>query len=74
MPFIWGKFFLFAHTDLQVMYAPKLAQSQSLGLQAKDRGYLLAFGLRQNDQLPEDRLSVRRMLCFILRRERVTFV
>jgi hypothetical protein len=30
-----------AHTDLQVINAPKLALSQSLGLQAKDWGYPL---------------------------------
>ena len=33
------------HLDLQVINAPKLAQPQSLGLQAKDRG-ILACGRR----------------------------
>ena len=35
-----------AHTDLQVINAPRLALSQSLGLQAKDWGYPLREGER----------------------------
>ena len=35
-----------AHTDLQVINAPRLALSQSLGLQAKDWGYPLGEGKR----------------------------
>ncbi|ANH98937.1 hypothetical protein A8L59_16445 [Pseudomonas koreensis] len=35
-----------AHTDLQVISAPRLALSQSLGLHAKDWGYPLREGKR----------------------------
>jgi hypothetical protein len=35
-----------AHTDLQVINAPRLALSQSLGLQANDWGYPLREGKR----------------------------
>ena len=35
-----------AHTDLQVINAPRLALSQSLDLQAKDWGYPLGEGKR----------------------------
>ena len=39
------------HLDLQVINAPKLAQPQSLGLQAKDRG-ILACGRRLLPAVP----------------------
>lgn len=40
------------HIDLQVISAPKLAQSQSLGLQAKD--WALLLGLCPCNELPRD--------------------
>lgn len=48
-----------AHTDLQVINAPRLALSQSMGLQAKDWGYPLREGERLLSERGGALLSIR---------------
>lgn len=45
--------YVVCHIDLQVINAPKLAQSQSLGLQAKDWGILIRQKASDGDPPPD---------------------